>query len=334
MVVVDSDVSGDVNYELSYTPYKPLMIALMQNDTTRSIAITAATANGTGSIVGKAGIETTIAVGDVFSLSSVADSALDGTYTCIDNTTTADEIIVYPELPAATVPATALDVVITADTIISNGSDTFKTFTFKKTVTESATPYYWYYRGCSINTMNFNFATGSILGGSLGIIGLTEEATTTAITGQSDVDVASYAIMNSVSSVGTIYLEGVSLGTCSFSSLDISVDNQINAAKSIGVLGACDLAAFSLQVTANSETFFKDLTLYSKFNDAAAFSITLILKDSDGNSIGISLPKCKFETLDTPISGKDSFLMQSGTIRALRDTVNDEMIKLSFIDAV
>ena len=139
--------------------------------------------------------------------------------------------------------------------------------------------------------------------------------------------------MNSVTSVGVIRVSGVTLGTCSFSSLDLTIDNQVNAAKGIGVLGACDLAAFSLQVTGNTEVYFNNLDLYNKFLAATEFSVTLILTDGDGNTIGIDMPKVKFETLDTPISGKDAFLMQSGTIRSLRDTTKDYMVKFSRVDA-
>jgi len=44
------------------------------------------------------------------------------------------------------------------------------------------------------------------------------------------------------------------------------------------------------------------------------------------------MPKCKFESLDTPIAGKDSFLMQSGSFKALRDATSNYMIKLTRID--
>ncbi len=152
-------------------------------------------------------------------------------------------------------------------------------------------------------------------------------------------EIPAYSIMNSVNSVGTIYLEGVSLGTCSFSSLDLVIDNQTEAAKSIGILGACATASYSLMVTGSVEVFFKDLTLYNKFKGSESFSVTIILDDNAsesviGNGIGINMQNCKFETLDTPISGKDAFLKQTGSFKALRDVTNDNMVKVSFIDSV
>lgn len=330
LVVVDSEVGGELNYELSYEPYTPLMLALLQNDTSGTIAISGASVDGVDfTTVSDAGIEALVEIGDVFRLSSALDSAIDGIYTCTDNSV-ADEITIYPAMSDAMTAQT--DIAVDSDSITKNGADAPKTYTFRKTAVNDGTYSYWYYRGIKISTMNWNFATGSILNGNFSVMGLTEEATGTPIVGETEDAVADYAIMNAVSSVGTIYLEGVSLGTCSFQSLDLTYDNQITAAKSIGVLGACETASYSVQITGNVEVYFQDLSLYNKFLNAQSFGVTIILTDGDGNSIGMSMPKCKFETLDTPISGKDQFLMQSGSFRALRDATDDYMFKLSLVD--
>lgn len=331
LVVVDGDISGEINYELSYAPYADFMDSVLMNTTSGSISETGITNDGTGdnTILSKAGLDTVIEVGDVFKLTSVTDSSIDGFYTAIASA--AGQVTVHPATGAV---ALLTDVVATATKIQKNGSSPIQGYTFRKTADNAGTNYYWYYRGCAINSMNFNFATGSILNGSIGIVGLTEEARTTVLTGeQADIPTPAYSIMNSVTSIGVIRISGVTLGLCSFASLDLTLDNQINAAKSIGTLGACDLAAYSLQVTGNTEVYFNNLDLYNKFLAADSFSVTIILTDGDGNCIGIDMPKCKFETLETPISGKDAFLMQTGTLRGLRDATLDYMVKFSRVDA-
>lgn len=331
LTITDSEVGGEINYELSYEPYKPLMIALLQNDTSGSISVAAASVDGVDfTKISSAGVEGLVSIGDVFRVSSALDDAIDGFYTCTDNSV-ADEITIYPAM-ASTMTAQS-DVEITATEVIVNGANTPKSYTFKKTALSDAVTNLWYYRGIKISSMNWNFATGSILNGTFSVMGRTEEATITPIAGQQpDLPVADYSIMNSVTSIGTIYLEGVSLGTCSFESLDLNYDNQVTSAKSIGTLGACDNASYSVQITGSVSVFFKDLSLYNKFLDAEAFGVTIILEDGDENSIGINMPKCKFESLDTPIDGKDNFLKQSGSFRALREATDNYMFKLSFID--
>ena len=331
LIVVDGDIAGDINFELSYDPYADFMDSLLMEDAAaRVLNETLVTNDGTtdNTIIGKSGLEALVFVGDVFRLSSLVDSTIDGEYTCIASGT--NEVTVFPATGAT---AALTDLVVTATYIQSNGSSPIKGYTIRKKADNAGTDYFWYYRGCAINTMNLKFATGSILSGSFGLVGLTEETRLTGLTGETaDTPVPAYSILNAVSSIGVIRIGGVTLGTCSFASLDLTVDNQINAAKAIGTLGACDLSAYSLMVTGNTEVYFANLDLYDKFVAAESFSVTIILKDGNGNAIGIDMPNCKFESLDTPISGKDSFLMQSGSFKALRDAVNDYMIKFSRID--
>jgi hypothetical protein len=47
----------------------------------------------------------------------------------------------------------------------------------------------------------------------------------------------------------------------------------------------------------------------------------------------MDFPKCKFETLEAPVPGKDEFLFANGTWRALRDATDDYMVQFTFIDA-
>ena len=332
LIVVDGDVNGDVNFELSYAPYKDFMNSVLMNaNAPRTLSETAVTNDGTAdnTIIGKAGLEAIIQVGDVFRLTSITDPTIDGEYTCIATGT--DQATVFPATGAT---AALSDVVITATEIQTNGSSPIEGYTIRKKADNAGTPYYWYYRGCAINSMNLKFATGSILNGTFNIVGLTEETRTSVLAGETaDAPIPAYSILNSVTSIGVIRIGGVTLGTCSFASLDLTVDNQINAAKSIGALGACDLSAYSLMVTGSTEVYFANLDLYDKFVNATEFSVTIIVKDGDGNTIGIDMPKCKFESLETPISGKDAFLMQSGSFKGLRDVTNDYMIKFSRIDA-
>ena len=42
LIIVDAEVAGDCNYELSYTPFKPLLLSLMQ-ETEVTIAVSSAT---------------------------------------------------------------------------------------------------------------------------------------------------------------------------------------------------------------------------------------------------------------------------------------------------
>jgi len=331
LTVVDADVSGDIGFELSYAPWKPLMIALLQNEgqSTTVSEITTVDADYAASTFGATGIGTDRAVGDSVYISSSTDSDIDGTYTI---TTVTGTLLTVTPAPRGT--ADASDCVVRENIIHKNGALVPNSYTFRSVYQNDAgTPYYFYSAGCQVSSMAFTFSTGSILTATMSVIGLSEISQSTLYDSDpTPTVIPAYTIMNSVTSVGSISIDGVSTGTCKFSSLSLTVDNNINKASSIGVLGACALASYSLNVTGNIEIYFNNLEAYAKFQAAESFSIGLSLEDGDKNMIAINLKTCKFESLTHPVSGRDQFLMESGTFRSLRDTAGNSMVEFTFSD--
>lgn len=337
LVVVDAEVSGDCNYELSYDPYKPLMISLMQNATgivTISETLTGVTA-ATATFAGSGFATSDIVAGTwIKTAGFVANTTNNGYFKVVSSTSTTivvsdPDSVLVDETQAATATGT----------YIRNGADiTPDTYSLRKDHGPASSVIA--YKGCIVNSMSFNFETGAILNGSTNFIGRTSESNPTISTGTvADInDVVSYRIMNGVSSVTELRIGGLPAGT-EFSNVNLTVDNQVNAAKAIGTLGAAELAAFSLQVTADMEIYFQNLSIYDNYKTATEFSVDMVLADNptaagepSGNVLIITMPKCKFEELSEPIDGKDNFLMESGSFRALRDATNDYMIQFSFFD--
>lgn len=327
--VVIADTTDDTGATLVVTAPAGGVAAVAS---TTGFNITGCTLNTTNSTLAKAGLEGLVNVGDVFYMSSATNPDNDMPRVVSDTSGT-DLITFSPDVPVGTTDASS-DVVMLATEIHTNGSTCdIPSYTFRKRVSAcGSSSYNYYYKGCMINMMSFNFATASILSGTLGIVGLTEEVSSSAKSGEYTIDSLPYSIMNSISSVGAIVIEGVNLGVCKFNSMDVSYDNQINLAKSIGVEGACSAAAFSVQITSNIEAYFSNVDMYNAFLNSTGFGVTAILEDADGNVLGLNMPYCKFETLDTPISGEDQFLMQSGSMRALMDPVLGYTFKLSMVD--
>lgn len=184
LVVTDSEISGDIGFELSYAPWKPLLIALLQGDGTGTTiaAETAATAVNATSSFDLAGIETGRSVGDAIYASAASDDGsnddIAGVY--IITALGTDLITVTPTPRDSTA-----DVAIREAVVHSNGAEVPNSYTFRTTAQNDAgTTYYYYHRGCQISSMNMNFSTGSILNGTTSVIGRSEEATPTAIVGE------------------------------------------------------------------------------------------------------------------------------------------------------
>lgn len=331
LVVVNSTVGGDCAYELSYTPYKPLLTSLLQGTTAVTVAISAATdiaaVNATSEFTSSTTnfVTENIAVGQYVKVSGFSDPANNGVFKVV--TVGATSLIVDGTLVDESAgPSIAIDA-----EIIRNGAETPTAYTFRKKLNApGGTNAIFYYRGCMVNTMSFNFETGSILAGDMNLVGLSSEGTATAIAGETITDVPAYDIMNSVSSIAAIDITGLPAGV-EFKTLNLNVDNQINQAEAIGTLGAVDLVPFSLQVTADIELYFEDTSVYNLYKNASSFSVAFTLQDASGNIMVVYLPKCKFEELSEPVDGKDNFLMESGSLRALRDPTTDMMVQIAFL---
>ena len=219
--------------------------------------------------------------------------------------------------------------------IVRNGNLTPTTYTFVKRVLGIADPTYFYYNGCAISQISMNFETGAILTGTTSVFGRKEvtgtDGTTLPITSQSFTNPPAYTIMNSVSHVVTS-IGGLPAGT-QYSNLSLTINNNTTAAKAIGTLGAFNIADFTLEVTGEISLYFESLAAYDLFLQSNNFSLTAQLTDGNNNVLLITLPWCKFETLETPIDGKDNFFMLDGTLRALRDPSNDYMVEMKWTDA-
>lgn len=249
LILTDQDTGGDVNFELTFDAWKPLMIALLQSSTP--------------------------VAGDQW----------------------------------------------------RNGADTPNSYTFLKRVVNAGTTTYFYYTGCQIAAMTFNIEVGGLITGSMSLIGYDENDTATEIVGSTYTPIAAYKLMSTAASVTTATITGA---TAQFSSLTLNVNNNINQAKKVGTLGAFDLASFTLEVGGDISIYFEDLTAYTLFKNSTSFALDLQLTDGDNNIIDINLPKCKFNSLEPPIEGKDNFLMLEGNFTALRDDSNDYMIEFDF----
>ena len=296
-------------------------------------SIIGVTINTGSSLLTKAGIEGLVEVGDVFYMSSATNPDNDMARVITD-ISIPDQISFSPVVPVGTTDGST-DIVMKLTDKHTNSSDCdVDKYTIRKRVAPCPSGQYdFFYKGCSINTMNWSLSTGSILNGTFGVMGYKEQVETSNLPGMTVIDVTPYTIMNSISSVAAINIEGVNLGTCKFTSMDLTYDNQVNLAKSLGIEGACDSASFSLMVTGNVEVYFANLDVYNAFINSTGFGVTLILQDPDGNVIGMNMPYCKFESLDVAISSNDSFLTQSGSFRALMDPDLGYTFKLSLIDA-
>jgi len=333
LIITDAEVNGDTNYELSYTPYKPILIDLLRDSNTPTpVAVTSIVSDAATKTFASASIlAVQWPVGSYFNVNDMTVTSMNGIYevtVVVDGTITVAETLI--DDAAATGTANKISYI--------NGAASIIPYLFRKRVSCDSTDSNFFYPECAISSASFNFETGGILNGTVGVFGTTEtaledtELSGTAYENQTELAIPAYSIMNAVTSVANISLAGLTSDSC-FQNMNITVDNGTQGAKCIGTLGAVDTADFTLNVTADITMYFCDQSVYKKFIAAESFSVALALRDGDGNGMVLKMPKCKFETLELPIDGKDNFLTLNGSLRALRDATDDYMFGIEFLDA-
>lgn len=332
LIPVDGDVAGDINYELSYAPYKPLMEQLLRGTsaTVDINPITGVSFDVSASTIGSSGstfLAEHIVPGMFIRVAGATNAGNNRVYKVEQATET---LLTVSPAPAVdeTAPATASIV----GYMIRNGVENPVTNTFMKRITTSIDTFNFYYAGTVVSQMSLSLPVNGRITGTLSLMGRTEITSDADLSGQTVIPVPAHTIMNSVSNVQEIILEGSTATTC-FQKLDLTINNNSTGAKCIGIFGSSDIQDFALDVTGSIEMYFEDLAMYNSFKNASSFSLSVSLRDASGNGIVISMPYVKFEDLSIPIAGKNQFLTMPGTIRAMRDPTLGYTIQFDFFSA-
>lgn len=319
LIVIDQSVTGDINYELTFDAYRPLLKSLMEGaevtgtETQSDIAIVAAARTFTSAVLADFAL---VPVGSYVLISGNTDPLNNGAFRVETSSTLVLTLDVQDA--ANLTDASAGDNITISWNHVPNGVLVPDSYTIKKEIALT-TPVYMYYRGCMINSISWSFSPGEILKGSLSILGLTEDVTESEIATSTTTVVADLALMNSVESLG--FSSTGLQSDIQIESATLNYDNGIQGAKVIGNLGPVSFEAFTLSCTGDITLYFEDISVYTLFLADSSFSLAFKFVDADGNNIVAFLPKCQFTTVESPIPGQDSFFMINGSYEALRDDI-------------
>ena len=166
------------------------------------------------------------------------------------------------------------------------------------------------FRGMKANKLSLSFSSGSIATGSFDFMGkdVVRGAATSMGTSAAS---QTFGIMNAVSGVGNIYENGTALTGTSIKSLTLDVDNSLRVQDAIGVLG--------------------DGTMYDKFVNNTASSLSWSAVDTAGNGYVFTLPNVKYSDAKVTGGSLNSDAMLSMPFTALMDAAT---LKTIIIDRV
>ena len=324
LVQVASDASGDVNFEMSYNAYDLEIRGAMANAWNSAVNITAA--NDIAIVAGDFSTTTTdlvaagIVVGQWIRASGYVNTENNGYHRV--TAVSANSMSVNTTLVNETAPA-SVDIV---GTMIRNGTDQIG-ITFQKELTDLASPIFFTFNGGMVNTMALNVATGQILTGTFNMMALGGVVDTTGVSGQSENPATTADVMNAVDNVVNIQFDDA-VATAYFSELSLTINNNLRGQDAVGSLPHIDIALSRLEVTGSISLYIQDETLYDKYLNATAFSLSFRVQDDAGNAYVVTLPRVKFETGTANAPGLDQDVFQVSDWRALRDPTTDCMVQI------
>lgn len=176
------------------------------------------------------------------------------------------------------------------------------------------------FTGMIPSKMDLKFTVGSILNGSFEFMGksmnlLQATSMGTAVAAQT------FTPANATKGIFDIFENGASIGATTYiKSGEVSIDNSLRAQEAVGVFGNAGIAAGTLKVMGKLEVYFADATMYQKFINGTASSLTIPVLDVDGNGYVYHFPRIKYTAAKVATGGLDQDNMLSMDFEALMDT--------------
>lgn len=330
LVVVDGSPSGDINIEMSYGSYDDLIESAMMSTFSSPLAIVGDAGDIEASVTDGGFVSTTgnkflnVAVGQWIRVAGFTNPGNNGFFRVTAKPGN-DEITVSPAPAADEAPAGAA--VSITGSLIRNGT-TLSSYTLQKRFNDLTPNVYHRFRGMRVGTMEMSMETGSILTGSFGFVGRDDDMSEDALSGVSYEAAPTTQVMNAVTSVRNVLQGGLAVGAGGLMSMSLTLDNSMREQKGIGVLGNVGVSPGTLNVTGDASLYFQDGTQYQKFKDADGFLLSFRMQDLAGNALVVTLPNCKYESMEIVAGGLDQDVMAESSYRAVLDPVTNCMIQI------
>jgi hypothetical protein len=220
-----------------------------------------------------------------------------------------------------------------ASTLI-NGT-TLSSYSIEKgfsTQTSGVANEFFVFTGCVPNTMSLTLETGSIVTGTMGLVG---KAQTTysgaALAGFNNVVTSPVAattsdVFNAVSML-TLTEGGSAIGNVQSMSFD--VDNALRQQRIIGSTSLAGIGSGNFSVTGTLVTYMDSMTLYNKFLNETASSIVAVLDDGT-NTYTITFPNVKYTTATVLAGSVDDDVIVELEWQALYHTATGGTAKIVY----
>jgi len=186
---------------------------------------------------------------------------------------------------------------------------------------------YFLFTGMMVNSFSMTLATSSIATGSFDFLG--SNATLTQATNAASVSSATTsAVMNCMANVASLKEGGTALTGVYVQELSFTVANNLRPIYAVGSNTIQDVGVGKCDITGTLNAYFTSDRLFDKFLAGTATSIEFQITDGV-DSYTVLFPNVKFETESVVAPGQDQDIIENLTWRALRDSSEACLIKIT-----
>lgn len=325
----NKQTGGDINLELSYSTYDDLLEGAFYGTWSTPGSAIAATVTGftiaTATTITWASGDDGTVVGNISDQDwlEISGSAVSGNNIHVQVLDIDDTSRVITVDRSLTTESANTSIVLTPLAALKTAK-TLSSFTFEKLHTDITQ--YRLFKGMAVNSFNLAVSAGAMATGSMGFLGMdgslvqTSLGTPVAAPTTSPLDAFSGVVREGGSAISSI------------TSLDMTLNNSLEAANVIGSNIAQAIVEGRSNVTGTVEAFFVDNTLIDKFIEESSSSLEVELTDPAGNKYVLFLPNIKYLSADTPVDGEGLITTSLG-FQALLGTASGSNIWLVKIPA-
>ena len=324
LVQVGATAQGGVNFEAQYREYDPFFEALLAStfteigtDGVQAVTVTfAVTGNNVTATVGDF---TGIVAGQWISFIDAGNNSGIYKVETVNSITDLDLDTDYPIIEDAA--SVACDV---SSSRLTLGLEALRTFTVQKEFSDVAQ--FFAYRGMAASKLSLNLTTGALLTGSLDFMGSDSiRGDVTQFTGAAD-DAEAFGIMNAVTGVGRILLDGAPLSGTFVKSATVEINGNLRGQTAIGTLGNVGIGVGTFDIGGTLEFYLNDGSIYDQALANTAVSIEFPISDVLNNGYAFTFNNCKLGVPTVQAGSKDADVMLSVPFTAIAPTTADKMV--------
>lgn len=334
MTLTGAEASGDLQFELSYAEYDPLLEgALFGTYVPFGIdgvgaafdATYAAPVLGDGGTITAdlpttgASAFTNLLPGQWFRLVSGSPSDVNyGALLRVHPTVAPTSTVLTLDEGSPIVAGTALGVQIQSSRLANDV--TKRSFSLEKEFSDVSQ--FLKYSGMVPSKVALSVQSRSLITGSFSFMGTEFEIEGSTMLPGVPQESKPYEITNSSSGVGRLWENGAPIVGTFIKTLSLDVDNSLRGNDALGFVGFADISDGTLKVSGSLEMYFANRDLYERFLRDIETQLVFSIQDGEGNGYVFTLPKVNLSSGQVTAGARDQDVMASFDFMALSDDAN------------